>query len=110
MIFPLYFDADPIVKDGDDADFTATSSSVELDGSSASVDITLNDAEKVGTLIHFYCSSQTNSNPTVTLKTAAGGADRNVITFTSAGVAADCMWTEDGWRVIALDAAESVVD
>lgn len=108
MIFPLYFDADPIVKSADDSDFTAATSSVELDGSGGSVDITLNDAEKVGTLIHFYCSNA-STNPTVTLKNAAGGTDRDVITFTSAGVAADCIWTEDGWRVVALDAAESVV-
>lgn len=108
MIFPLYFDADPIVKSGDDSDFTAATSSVELDGSSATVAIGLNDAVKVGTCVNFHCTDATNA-VTVTFDTSAGGASRNVVTF-AAGVSASCLWTGDaGWRVVQLDGAESVV-
>lgn len=108
MIFPLYFDADPIVKTADDADFTAATSSVELDGTSATVDIALNDAVKVGTCVNFHCTNAANA-VTVTFDTSAGGASRNKITF-AAGVSASCLWVGDaGWRVVQIDGAESVV-
>lgn len=106
MIFPLYFDADPVELTSAQTSYVPTTSSVELNATTGTFDVALQDAEKVGTMIWFMCTS-TNS-PTVTFATSAGGAGRDKITFGNANAAA-CMWTESGWRVIRVYGDEGIV-
>ena len=101
MIFPLYFDADPVSVTADDATYTVVSSSVNL---ATGVDLTLDDAEKVGTCVNFYCSNSA-TDATVTFTTAAGGAGKDVITFATTGDTAECIWTKNGWRAVRLEGA-----
>ena len=102
-IFPLYLDAAPVTVDADDTSYTVTSSRVILDGG-ASCDLTLDDAEEIGTFVRFECTDST-VDPTVTFSTAADGSSYDVITFGTAGDSADCMFFDGGWRVVALDGA-----
>lgn len=104
LIFPLYFDADPVTVTADDADYTVASSQINL---GTGVDLTINDAEKVGTFVNFICTNST-TDATVTFATAAGGASFNKITFAANGDSAECMWTPEGWRVVALHQTASI--
>jgi len=106
MIFPLYFDADPVVLTEAQTSYVPTTSSVELDASLGTFDVALQDAEKVGTMVYFMCT--TGNAPTVTFATSAGGADRDKITFTNATAAA-CLWTESGWRAVSVYGPETIV-
>lgn len=106
MIFPLYFDADPVVLTSAQSSYVPTTSSVELDASLGTFNVDLQDAEKVGTVVYFMCT--TSNSPTVTFATSAGGTGRDVITFGSATAVA-CLWTENGWRAVNVYGAESII-
>ena len=92
MVLPLYFQANPDTPAADDATYEVVSSHVNL---GSGIDLTLDDAEKVGTFVNFLCTNST-ADATVTFTTAAGGASFNVITFAATGDSAQCMFFPDG--------------
>jgi hypothetical protein len=104
LLIPLYFQADPVTVSADDATYTVVSSQVKL---GTSVDLTLDDAEKVGTFVSFLCTNSA-TDATVTFGTAAGGASFDKITFAATGDSAGCIWAEDGWRVVSLHGTASI--
>ena len=74
-VFPLYLDAAAVTVSADDATYEVTSSRVILDGSSATVNLVVDDltgVERVGTIVHFECSNATNA-VTVQLSNPADG-------------------------------------
>jgi len=104
LLIPLYFQADPVTVSADDATYTVVSSQVNL---GTGVDLTLDDAEKVGTFVSFLCTDST-ANATVTFGTAAGGTSFDKITFAATGDSAECIWAEDGWRVVSLHGTAAI--
>jgi hypothetical protein len=103
MIFPIYFEAAPAVVTADNTSYTATSSFVTL---SSGVDISLNDAEKVGTVVTFYCPDST-VNAIVTLKTKVS-TSYDVLTLADDKSAVTVMWTPDGWNLIGISGGVTV--
>ena len=102
-VFPLYLDAAAVTLTGDDTDYTVTSSRVILDGTSNTVDITVDDLKTadVGTIVVFECTNATNS-VTVTLSNPADGTSKDKATF-AANEEATCMYFDGGWRWVALN-------
>jgi hypothetical protein len=97
MIFPVYFEAAPAVVTQDNSDYTATSSFVYL---GSGVDVTLNDAEKVGTTVTFYCLNS-DANATVVFATPLS-TSFDTISLADNYTSATVMWTPSGWTVINL--------
>ena len=99
-VFPLYLDAAAEAVTADDTTYEVVSSRVTLNGT-ASCDITLDDADRVGVVVRFEAVTSVSNPPTVQFTTDAD-ADAT-ITFNTVGDTATCMFFEDGWRVIAND-------
>lgn len=101
-VFPLYLDAAAVTASADDATFAVTSSRVILNGTAATVNLTVDDLTKieVGTIVHFECSNADNA-VTVTLSNPSDGTSLDKATFAAneEGVA---MYFDGGWRWIAL--------
>lgn len=101
-VFPLYLDAAAVTLTADDSTYTVTSSRVVLDGSSATVNIVVDDltSKDVGTIIHFECSNADNA-VTVQLSNPTDGTSVDKATF-AVNEEGICMYFDGGWRWIAL--------
>ena len=102
-VFPLYLDAAAVTLSADDADYTVTSSRVILDGSSATVNVVVDDlnTKEVGTVVVFECTNA-SQDVTVTLSNPADGTSLDKATF-AANEEATCMYFDGGWRWVALN-------
>jgi len=100
-IFPLFLDADAVAVTADDTTFEVTSSRVTLNGT-ASCDLTLDNAAKIGTVVRFEAVTSVTNTPTVQATTGFS----ETITFNGVGDTATCMYFDGGWRVIANDGCD----
>ena len=91
LVLPLYFQANPDTPAADDTTYEVVSSHVNL---GSGIDLTLDDAVKVGTFVNFLC---TNS-----------GTDATVTFGTATGDSAQCMFFPDGWRCVGLQGTASL--
>ena len=103
-IIPLYFQANPDTPGADDTTYEVISSHVNL---GSGIDLTLDNATKVGTFVNFLCTNS-GTDATVTFTTSAGGASFDKITFAGTGDSAQCMYFEDGWRCVGLQGTASL--
>jgi|DEB0MinimDraft_6_1074348.scaffolds.fasta_scaffold68017_1 hypothetical protein len=104
LIIPLYIQANPDTPASDDSAYEVVSSHVNL---GSGIDLTLDDAAKVGTFVNFLCTNST-VDATVTFGTAAGGASNDKITFAATGDSAQCIYFPDGWRCVGLQGTASL--
>ena len=104
-IFPIYFDAEPVILTADQTTYKATSSHIRL-GTGVDI-VSLLDADDIGTCIHFICTDST-TDATVIFATAAGGASKKKLTFAATSDGATVIWTPTGWRVVSMTGTTSI--